>query len=64
LGEETGRQAETLIEVANRLDEWAETRTRRVLQLVEPLIIMTLGALVALIIMAVLLGILSVNQLV
>lgn len=64
LGEETGRLAETLIEVANRLDEWAETHTRRALQLVEPLIIMTLGALVALIIMAVLLGILSVNQLV
>lgn len=64
LGEETGRLAKALEDTGSRLDEWAETRTKRALQLVEPLIIVTLGALVALIIMAVLLGILSVNQLV
>lgn len=64
LGEETGRLAKALQETANRLDEWAETRSKRALQLVEPLIIVTLGALVALIITAVLMGILAVNQLV
>ncbi len=64
LGEETGRLAEVLVEQAQRHHERATLRLQRLLQLVEPAIVLTLGAFVALIVIAVLLGILSVNQLV
>ena len=41
-----------------------QTQTRRLLTLLEPLLILSLGLVIALIIIAILLGILSVNELV
>ncbi|MGD9522181.1 MAG: type II secretion system F family protein, partial [Tepidiphilus sp.] len=63
VGDETGRLAEAMTELAQRYEEDAQQRIKRALTLLEPAIIVTLGAVVAVIIIAVLTGILSVNQL-
>jgi len=63
VGDETGRLAEAMAELAQRYEEDAQQRIKRALTLLEPAIIVTLGAVVAVIIIAVLTGILSVNQL-
>jgi general secretion pathway protein F len=64
LGEETGRLDQMLIEISNRYEVSVQERTKKILALVEPLIIVFLGIFVAVIIMAILLGILSVNEMV
>jgi general secretion pathway protein F len=63
VGEETGRIGSMMIELANILDREVETGIRRSLTLVEPLLIIVLGLLIASIIVSILLGILSINYL-
>lgn len=64
LGEETGRLDAMLLELAQRQEHAVELQTRRLLTILEPLLILGLGVVIALIIIAILLGILSVNELV
>lgn len=64
VGEETGRLDEMLLELTKRYEEKVQLQTRRALTLLEPVLILGLGLVVAAIIIAILLGILSVNELV
>jgi general secretion pathway protein F len=63
VGEETGRIGPMMMELANILDREVEHGIRRVLTLIEPLLIIILGLLIASIIVSILLGILSINDL-
>lgn len=63
VGEETGRIGPMMLELASILDREVETGIRRALTLVEPLLIIVLGLLIASIIVSILLGILSINDL-
>jgi general secretion pathway protein F len=63
VGEETGRIGPMMLELANILDREVETGIRRALTLVEPILIILLGLLIASIIVSILLGILSINDL-
>lgn len=63
VGEETGRIGPMMLELASILDREVETGIKRALTLVEPLLIMVLGLLIAGIIVSILLGILSINDL-
>ena len=63
LGEETGRLDAMLLELARVYDGEVQSGVKRALTLIEPLLILVLGAVIAAIIVSILLGILSVNQL-
>jgi general secretion pathway protein F len=63
VGEETGRVGPMMLELANILDREVETGIRRALTLVEPILIILLGLLIASIIVSILMGILSINDL-
>ena len=63
VGEETGRIGPMMNELADVLDRDVETGIRRTLTLLEPLMILVLGVMIALIIVSILLGILSINDL-
>ncbi|MEY2954156.1 MAG: hypothetical protein RLZZ401_2243 [Pseudomonadota bacterium] len=63
VGEETGRIGPMMLELANILNREVETGIKRALTLVEPVLILVLGVLIASIIVSILLGILSVNDL-
>src|SRR6185369_6251602 len=63
VGEETGRTGPMMLELANILDREVQTGIRRALALVEPVLILLLGFLIASIIVSILLGILSINDL-
>ncbi|MFI8618150.1 type II secretion system F family protein [Acidovorax sp. NPDC077693] len=63
VGEETGRTGPMMLELANILNREVETGIKRLLTLVEPALILILGVLIAAIIVSILLGILSVNDL-
>lgn len=63
VGEETGRLGPMLLELADLGDRRTETRIRRLLTLLEPALIVLLGVLIAGIIVAILMGVLSVNEL-
>lgn len=63
LGEETGRLDSMLLELARVHDNEVQSGVKRALILVEPLLILVLGAAIAAIIISILLGILSVNDL-
>ncbi|MDR0702868.1 MAG: type II secretion system F family protein [Azoarcus sp.] len=63
LGEETGRLDAMLLELARVHDGEVESGIKRLLALLEPALILVLGAAIASIIVAILLGILSVNEL-
>jgi general secretion pathway protein F len=63
LGEETGRLDAMLLELARVHDGEVQSGVKRALTLVEPLLILVLGAVIAAIIVSILLGILSVNEL-
>ena len=63
VGEETGRIGPMMLELANILNREVEIGIKRLLTLVEPVLILVLGVLIAAIIVSILLGILSVNDL-
>jgi general secretion pathway protein F len=63
VGEETGRIGPMMLELANILNRDVEIGIKRALTLVEPALILVLGVLIAAIIVSILLGILSVNDL-
>lgn len=63
VGEETGRIGPMMLELANILDREVETGIRRALTLIEPILIIVLGVMIASIIVSILLGILSINDL-
>ncbi|MET1079721.1 MAG: type II secretion system F family protein [Pseudomonas sp.] len=64
VGEETGRLEEMLLKVASIYEDEVSTVTKRLLALLEPILILSLGMMIAGIIMSILLGILGVNELV
>jgi len=63
VGEETGRLEHMLEEIAVIYDEEVDRSIKRVLAILEPLLILVFGLLIGGIIISVLVGILSVNQL-
>ena len=63
MGEETGRLEEMLLRVANIYDKQLRVSITRLLALLEPALIITLGLMIAGIIVSILLAILSVNDL-
>ena len=63
VGEETGRLGPMTLELANILNREVEVGIKRSLTLVEPVLILVLGVLIASIIVSILMGILSVNDL-
>jgi len=64
LGEETGKLDTMLLELAQRQEHAVELQSRRLLTIMEPMLILGLGIVIAVIIISILLGILSVNELV
>jgi general secretion pathway protein F len=63
VGEETGRMGTMLLELARIFNGDVETGIKRGLTMLEPVMILVLGILVASIIVSIMLGILSVNDL-
>lgn len=63
VGEETGRIGPMMLELATILDREVETGIRRTLTLIEPALIIVLGLAIAAIIISIMLGILSINDL-
>ncbi len=63
VGEETGRIGPMMLELSNILNREVETGIKRLLTLIEPVLILVLGVLIAAIIVSILLGILSINDL-
>jgi general secretion pathway protein F len=63
LGEETGRLDAMLLELARVYDGEVQAGVKRALTLIEPLLIMVMGVVIAAIIVSILMGILSVNDL-
>lgn len=63
VGEETGRIGSMMLELSNILNREVEIGVKRLLTLLEPMLILILGILVAAIIVSILLGILSINDL-
>lgn len=64
VGEETGRLEDMLLKVADIYEDEVGNVIKRLLALLEPVLILTLGVLIAGIIISVLLGILGVNELI
>lgn len=64
VGEESGNLEEMLEQVADLFDKETNTSVKRALALLEPILILTLGLLIAGIVMSILVAILGVNQLV
>jgi general secretion pathway protein F len=62
VGEETGRLDEMLIKVAETYEENVQTAMKRFVSLLEPLIIVIMGAVVFFIVVSILLAILSINE--
>ena len=61
--EETGRIGPMMIELANILNREVETGIKRALTFLEPVLILVLGVMIAAIIVSILVGILSINDL-
>ena len=64
VGEETGQLEPILVKVANIYDDEVSTAVKRMLSLLEPVLILSLGVLIAGIIISIMVGIMSVNELV
>jgi len=62
VGEETGRLEEMLLKVAETFEADVNTDLKRVLRLLEPVIIFSMGVLVAFIVVAMMLAIFSINE--
>jgi general secretion pathway protein F len=63
VGEETGRLDEMLIKIADRFDLEVRTTVKRMLSLLEPALILTMGIIVGFIVIAMLTAIFSINEL-
>ncbi len=63
VGEETGRLDEMLIKIADRFDIEVRTTVKRLLSLLEPLLILFMGVVVGFIVVSMLLAIFSINEL-
>ncbi|ARU06304.1 type II secretion system protein F [Comamonas serinivorans] len=63
VGEETGRIGPMMLELATILNREVEVGIKRALTLLEPILILLLGVLIACIIVSILLGIMSINNL-
>ncbi|WP_313331143.1 type II secretion system F family protein [Comamonas sp.] len=63
VGEETGRLGSMMLELSNILNREVETGIKRALTMIEPVLILVLGIMIASIIVSILMGILSVNDL-
>lgn len=63
VGEETGQLDQTLLNVADRYDREVAVSIQRLLTLLEPILIVGLGVLIAGMIMSILVAIMSINQL-
>lgn len=63
IGEETGSLGSMLLQVAHVGDNEVQAATKRALTMLEPLLILTLGLVIGAIIISLLMGILSVNDL-
>lgn len=63
VGEESGAMDQMMLELAKVFDNHVSAGIKRGLTLLEPLLILTMGAIIAVIIIAILMGILSVNNL-
>src|SRR3989442_12515980 len=62
VGEETGRLEDMLLKVAETFEGDVGTELKRVLRLLEPVIIFSMGVLVAFIVVAMMLAIFSINE--
>lgn len=62
VGEETGRLDEMLIKIAENYEENVRNTVKRVVSLLEPLIIVVMGAVVGFIVISMLLAIFSINE--
>lgn len=63
VGEESGAMGTMMLELAKVFDGHVSAGVKRTLTLLEPLLILSMGAIIAVIIIAILMGILSVNDL-
>lgn len=63
VGEETGSLDKMVLELASILDRKVETGIKRGLTLLEPVLILGLGLVIAVVIVSILMGILTVNEL-
>ncbi len=63
VGEETGRIGPMMLELSNILNREVEIGIKRALTLIEPVLILVLGILIASVIVSILLGIMSINDL-
>jgi general secretion pathway protein F len=63
VGEETGKLEEMLIRVADTYDDRVRRTVKRLTSLLEPALILTLGAIVGFIVLSMLLAIFSINEL-
>ena len=64
VGEESGRLEELLLQVASIYDRETQVTIKRALSLLEPVLILVLGIIIAAVIMSILMAILGINQLV
>jgi len=64
VGEESGNLAEILLQVANTYDRDTQVTLKRALALLEPVLILVLGAIIAAVIISILVAILGINELV
>ena len=63
VGEETGRLDEMLIKIADRFDIEVRTTAKRLLSLLEPVLILVMGVVIGFIVVSMLLAIFSINEL-
>jgi general secretion pathway protein F len=62
VGEETGRLDEMLVKVAETYEENVRTAVKRVVSLIEPLILLIMGGVVGFIVLAILLAVSSITE--
>ena len=63
VGEETGNLDQMLLKVADNFDNDAEQRMKRLVTMIEPMLIVLMGAVIGIIVISMLTAILSVNDL-
>jgi len=64
VGEESGNLPEILLQVANTYDRDTQVTLKRSLALLEPVLILVLGAIIAAVIISILVAILGINELI